>query len=867
MRKHTPLLLAVLTASLALSGCNRPSDESSNPPSSPDSTPDSSATTPDTPSSSLPSYAFTDEEMGILKGTFNAASGTVTVTNSKLILTDPLTGEEESYPASEVNKTLDSSGNKVNVLSFEDGNYEVLLDTTETGRAYLRLDDNLENTQTYYQPTMEEFGGAYFNDFFLEGIATSGDNTYLFGNTFDYSMGMYTMTTYLPSYETLIRSYFVESYYYAIEDKLVKAISIYDNEDYEYYQLVMSENEDRSVSLKGILDSDGVVFGTTPYFFQNSYYDGANSKTYAVDLDAATITVAGKTYSYAAHYNKSIGSYYELSAEAEKLYIQATPHGLQYMDENLNPTKLEVFEDDYGLIGTFRTSGMKIQFDGEELKINDAVTSYTYKIYHNQKALCFDHAGTTYYLSTFLYATGTNDLVVLNKATDSENNKENVLINEENYASLFTGEFIHFGTSKIEMKIDADMKVTYGGKALDGRLVVDKKSGLISVHFNDGAKLMKVDVLNNSYYTILSVTCDQETSIFIAKEEYDHMIANSYTSHSEIDLTIGEKTLNILGEQKTYSYGYVIYGVYVYLTLELENTDYRIVFADRDYFYTEKAGDENYEPHSFINIDYFPSIVGTYSYEGTYGEESFRMAADGNFYVDYLNANNDGLDKNVLTQYHLTLSRNIMTDKVEVCIAFYYEEKNMTVNAYLRGHSLVVMGINYVDQRLYRSAGIYFDSALTHALTIKGETVTYDGEALAITELASEGDKVLIKTASTEFTVDGATITAKDVETQAEIILNKDTEFNPHDFLGAKTEVDGTTYEVVEFTDIMTGEKKIQVTDGFMNYDYTIIIRDGKKTLKFGGLFVTIYVYMNGDTAVMEVESSLPPVPPLPPAP
>lgn len=864
-RMHNTLLL--LAASMVLAACNNPGPGDSNSSDEPSvSSPDKSTSeTPDI-TSSVEAFSFSDDELGIVKGTFRGLSCDVTVNNNTLLIKDVFSGETETLSASSLMSVDDPDGNPVDAFGFGDDQYAVY-PYDYNGHIYVVLSD-MEWEESYLlSPTIKEFSGGFIYGGY--GDPTIYDYVYTIDDVFDYSYGYYSMSSYAPYVGTVTKTYMADAFYMEAENgDLQKVVEIVDPSDgYAYYDFIVKEMEGGSYELYGVGVSEDVEFIPSAGVLCNTLFDGTGSVTYDADLDLHTATIDSVTYDYEAKFDEKAGFYFALTAEGQPtLNIQSTSKGLRYLDgTTLEQTKVLAYDDSYGLIGAFKSDGHKIAYDGETVTVDGTEVASSFALRNDVKALKFTMGGTDHYLSTYLYD-GTGSLVVLNEAGDTLENNLNVLVNEAVFAPIYANEYVtvnHDGV-KVDLVIGEDLAITYGTNHYEGRLVLDEE-GAIVLAYDDGEAEVTINYLTDNPYDILLRTGEgfYDYDIFVTKDVYEGMVNQAFTSGGAANLDINDGTFTLNGQQYDYYFDFAFDGQYIFLSLEIPdvNAEWDLVYYDEDYFSTNPLSeDKNFAFETFIPVESFQDLVGIYSFEGVYGEEGFEMTEDGKFYVDFLNETNDGLDKHVLTEYHLLMSAK------GPAIAYYYAAVDMTVYAYKTGFSLEVMGLQYVNKGIFDARGTYLDAGMAHALYINGQRVYVNGVESILSNIEETAEGTILTTADYVITIKEGQATIKDVVTEETFTLSKNATFDPLSLDGKTFTVDESTYELKVVT-ALSGAKALKLNDGFVDLDYVVTVRDGKLALKFSGIGADYYVIVDGENVTLEIESSLPPIPPPPPAP
>ena len=289
---------------------------------------------------------------------------------------------------------------------------------------------------------------------------------------------------------------------------------------------------------------------------------------------------------------------------------------------------------------------------------------------------------------------------------------------------------------------------------------------------------------------------------------------------------------------------------------------------DEMYTYLSSSSKES------ISQEDFDGLVGRYVFTGTYGDEAFELTSDGKFYADVLNETGDGLVLRQEKDYHVGVSL-LANGTSQVTLQFYHD--GIWVYLYKNAYSVTCFETRYTDERLHAVNGTYASANNESVVFINRDKLYVDGTEATINSLSGElkADGVITlnvtvsgKTKDLEFTLDSSMNVSSvnfDEETLTDTKLDldvfkgtytdaSDNIIAVNDFIGLGGAVDGLTI-------------KVTPTSGFaIDYtDYTVVSRNGNLALKVAGLGVDYYLIYDGEEVTAESESSLPPIPPLPP--
>lgn len=498
----------------------------------------------------------------------------------------------------------------------------------------------------------------------------------------------------------------------------------------------------------------------------------------------------------------------------------------------------------------------------EELTINGENQKYTYVIYDNHKGISTkindkDSYFRGYSLNVSIKANLGGEVVYF--------------LNENEYITKFNNTFIHVSNGESTMlSIDVNLNVKYLNKETKGYFVYTPTLKNPFVEFEIDNVIYQFEILQENISSYILKQGDNVLPFFtknVVESTYDQ-----YTSHHQIDIVYDENGLIYKGKKVEYSiepYYVEYYFTYVYSMKFTLDNKIHILQLGLNGLINEyiTIGDEEFFETSYIPYDIYLDLIGTYTYEGKYGPESFTLTDDGHFYADTLNDSGDGLVYDVEYEYNLYIQSDNENSNVPV-IAFYYPKLNTTVYLFKIGYNLVAFNLNYTIDYIFNFKGAYYSENNEHAIYLVDDILYIDGIKAEINEVShSEFTTIFscvvdgVDTIVTFLDENGAkTVNVKQGEINySASIYNLDINV----FAGTYTYND-KTYEFKIVTDPITGISKYAFSDGFINYDYVVCAHNGHIAIKISILFDTYYLYVDGDSVLLDVEQGMiPPPPPL----
>lgn len=817
---------------------------------------------------------FSDSDFLGLLGNYYGKVGNLELTSSELTLTLNDTGSLNLYPTS-ISKENDSyyvyfTSNKKEELN----DYRIsLIDLSDETYTKYKLNlEKLESDKTYstystFMPSLGKYKGAF------SGMEEDDLNIYTalynFNDIYDKDADFFFASLELPYYGYLYDyTYYYETYLTFIDNEFKVVMDLLDKEGYSYYNLLLPKIENDKIVYYGdfLNESEKYIafYQSSAYLNGEFYLDKDNSFKGEVNETDKTFTYLDKIYEIKNIVDEKEGAITELSLDTEKLYIKPSTFGIFVGSSISNLDTYYAFYSLDSLYGTYKNNDVSYSFlleydydtweSFDTLQINDTkILDYEVVVKDYKMALKVALDTTTYYF--YGDYTGRTLVGVYNDTT-------NFLFNYSEYESSLTGTFYSFNEGS-----KSNVIVTYENDEFNVSYK-DKTYNNVSFSYNRSMLYPKLNLGDNLYFSIFYIyegmyvlENNNETTYFIS-EEFLNDLTNTYTKKCDKDLIINDDG-TLVYEETTYKYSYDTYytgaawrNMFVF-TDNLDHTHYIVVGEDNNPSLIEYDSDLETELYSYIPYDAFLNLIGTYYYEGKYGDEKFKLTKDGHFYADTLNSTNDGLNYDVEMEFYYTYSQG------RGVINFYYNGYTIFVYGSSNGISVTVMGIPYVKEDLYKVRGSYFNQS-GHAIYINLDNLYFDGTSLSISNVETSGNLTTIYTESGEtFTYDSSTKSFTYESSTEKVSLTSVSSFNFDDYLGEITLSDGSTATLKEkYSSLSTEDSKSKIgyevkIGTYYSFDLIPVIKDEMISLKATGYGINYYFYLDNGLKVIE-ESSIP---------
>lgn len=808
-----------------------------------------------------------DEDLSVLKGTFNSSIGTLVITNEKV----SLKGKELEfdYKFNEV-KTEDLSVNRDKVIYFGKNNlYRLYLSDTEFKNPVIekKVDGSYQELATF-MPTINEFSGAYFTSY-TPGDPFDPSFTSLFiSNDFDSDRDIYFVNySFLNNAFNNINTYFLTSGFQEIEGKLTKVVRQYDFADEtligSYY---LSKNGEKTI-LKGTNDSSNDYYSCEAPF-NASYWNEKETLSFKYDATKKVTTLGDKEYKIAISYDEN-GALYTLTSGEITRKFRVSAFGLEEITSSGNVSY--AFDGNEKYINGEFTSGAykaKVDIKGKKVVINEKEATFEYVLREKRKAIEAKIEGKTY--TIFGFKDDTQDNYVIRLSVDGANS---YLVNKELYKNHFVGTHVYKSfQGKEKIVIDNQLNFTFNETTKKVDLEYDVKSDSVYIEYLENEKPYKFYLEDESLKAFI-LSSESEEKIFLPEAQFERF-KGAYTTKINPTLVFENDKLKFNGKEYDYRVDLIFeektFANYVNITITegAINTTFIIdaLGTIAEYKGTKTDGSLNFGDTYIKEADAI-ALVGRYSLETKFGEENFEFKSDGTFYADQLRGDGEALQENVKKEF--TLSYSTFEGKVVPTINFVHGSTTIFVKKV--GESLVTFDNYYSKDYIFKFNGYY--SNAEHALKLYQNKLTLDGTDYNIDSSKKEGTKTTLVSGTTTFTFDEVEQKkAVEVKTSDATFRLNLSSFDSLKLNGATLKDEATSPFVVTLKeDKVTGIKKVVLSDGMMEYEGKYVIHEGKEALKFSVMFDTYYAYLEGGVPTLSKAGGLlpppPPPPPLPPLP
>lgn len=828
-----------LVLSLLLTGCGG-GTSSSNP----------------TSASSGPENLIPNNFKENLLGTYYSGEGTIIVDEESVKFNDlvlqPTKYQVESFNET-VNSKLKTVEHAVTYLKNNDDIYRIYFQGNE-GLYKLILEKKEKSGYvqvSLFMPSIEEFTGS-FNAY---GDSNQYNINYHIGNDFNFYRGYFDIGLCGVYYGMSQDSYYVESYYTVNTEGMEKVISIYDYADnFEYYRVKLGTIS----NVKGLVDistSDPfIAFYYDPMYLTYPYFSNSSSfESGSIDVENKTITINEQTYSYESSSDDK-GQIVTLTNENKTITTRPTQYGMIWTENNEDTeyvyNSVSNLEGDYQYRDETYSFNQNYETFEYELLINGSETSFSYEVYNHQKAIKVSVNNKVKYFTPFKYT-----IAIM----CSDDSRDTFFVNQSAFSSLYNYTFINkeYETSE-ELTISSGFEVNYknseSNSATIGTLLYDPH--LLYPYVEFIVSDVKYEFMLLESNGIARLTSNDISKDFFIQEDVNE-IYSTYTSKCESEITINNQKITYFCNTTNYKISaYYSTNTYSYImSIDFVNENKTMQGFPSKGMIEITDGKKS---TTFIDIEGFNELVGTYCYDGEFGVEKFRLTSDGHFYADTLNSSKDGIIKDVEYDYSLKMSYDYANNAYPT-IVFYYDNKS-SLDLVLKDNALVVGGtLNYTADYLYQYQGIYVDSETTSVIELRENSLYVDGTKVTIKEVTYDNEHTYV-TANVNFNEVTYTFTKNEDKNVASLGDNELTfEEISIDSLIGEYEYNETTYEVKKV------DNNYVVTNGTTtSTGYSVVIYDNHIAIKFTYGLDTIYVYSTSEGNVLVYEAAaLPPLPPI----
>lgn len=807
-----------------------------------------------------PPPTFSKSQFGVLYGEFYGTQSTLTIDEKGTYLSTGL---------SLVPTKIQNENFKVGLIfkerlciyydePYNDANYRIRLSSDSKMTVVLEkyVVDNYVEIENF-MPSINEFNGSYTWD----GSSDEYNVVYNFGNYYDSIQNVFITSTRMYGVNET-EYYYVKSSFVELGDEIKKIISLYDYpDDYLYYDLYLV-TDDGVNSLFDISDSSFAQFVQDPIFLNFDSFNDEGELTFTFDKNSKSVKIGDSDSLTIEEITNEDGYFAKTTYLEKETLLQSTPYGIKMIVGE--EEKHYVWNDISKLIGNYSYYDIHYSFDGSTLLINEKENDFEYVVNDYYKSIKTLIDGETYIFTPF--KSNVSLKVVHSDAVD-------YFINKEQFVEYFNKKFISKNyNEENELIIDDNFNVTFNGKKTNGELIYSLTEPYPFVKFNIDNKEYEYRILqvNIGAYTL---TCDDVISYYFDNETvlktYD-----VYTMKYQSDITLTNEKLVYFGKEYDYAiFPYYVEDYFVYtfnIEFSVDGKIHQLEFGlnglVNDY---EINSNERSFINSFIPLESFKSLIGTYSYLGRFGVESFTITEDGHFYADTVNETGDGLIKDVEYDYYLTLM-TLNDGSSVVTLAFQYTD-SLIVYLYKDGPSLVTFNLKYVVDYIFDYIGVYADTTIENVFELRNDTVYINGDSFTIDSYENNDGKVTLNVSNItnkyqiELSSNGESNKNVVIKNNDETLFSANNiEFNMETYVGDYVK-DDVTAKIYYYRNVDELQEGYVVEINGTKYDYTVVAHNGVIAIKVSVLFDVYYFYvLDGKLTLDKEGGSLPPPPPPP---
>lgn len=829
----------------------------------------------------LPTFKESDYASGVL-GKFYAPLGNLTVSADSLLLDGDT--DLELYPTKIEDVTNGDTTRKAVYYdaTHNGGDYRLYFSFEE--KMELLLEEKVNNEYVLldsFMPDIIPFVGTYtgYGDSSMYSVALAITDEYSGDlDTFTINQGIFASGT--PTYNN--DYYFAKTYYSLLNDKMTLMVDIWDYEDdYLYYSCYLELNDQVAglfdITMEQAVYISDVTFVYGDYFVDKdaslkfNYTSSYDEETYMETLNPE-ISIGEEKFTFGLHYDN--GSYYHLKNDVREIFIQATPYGIKWIENN--ETKYYPFNSTMQFNGAYENSdGLRFDFAYDSmdyangsLLLNGAEHEFEKIIQGEKLGLKTNLNGVDYVFTEFQVGRAIEVTV---------NGQTSFLLNYDLFKTYYDHTFESIVNGVVDTLIINDkINVTYKNKDYKGALTYDPALEYPYVTFDVDGSQFVFSVLDE---TAKAYTLTRGTEIInYFSDELVNTLEKVYTS-GKGQVSFKDGVMTYKGENKPLtiepSYDDYSFSYKVHITFKDGETNKYFNYETFDQL-TEYVVGVKDPIETYIDQEIYDSLVGRYVFTGTYGDEAFELTKDGKFYADVLNETGDGLIYREEKEYHVQVAP-LANGTLAPAISFLHQ--NVWVYLYKEGNSMLVFETRYVEERLHAVNGIYHNEDLSQVVFINRDKVYVNGEEVTVNSISGS------LAANGTITIN---VTLNNVKTDLVFTLNENKEpvdltFGANElkeagldlasFKGTYEDTEGNVYTFKDFVGIggandgyqLEVKQKGSTLPGMTYTEYVVVNRNGKLALKFSALAENYYLIYDNGTIKVEKEAGglVPPPPPL----
>lgn len=809
-----------------------------------------------------PPPSIDEKDFSDLKGTFVGKSGTLNLTNAGLSIEGKLNLDLIPTKAIKLDSVVtDKEGNettyKIEALEFNSTYnkfaYRAYIDLY--GDGFFHLEKEVDGTFATLDTFMPEVG--YLSGSYSSFGDSSVSNVYdIIDHDFDFDKGVYPSSRYFPlslSYGPSNEFYYVSRIRIDtnnIKFPIVVTMEMYDNDDYGYGENIVRAISDEKGTVGYRFGDDSTASVTDPGALNKQVlFDGTSTVTLEMDVKTKNLTLGDISGVYSTFVDKQ-GMRVDVESGGITYSIRIGDHYVTVTNKDV--TKVYAYNSVSELVGEFKKDGNTILIsEGEKegslvTKYNGTEVDTTYIIHNNRKSLKFASGSTEYVVSPDK----------LNTSVEvTSNGVKSFFINETLFRSYFVDTMvIHNKKANLSIKIDENLKASEG-----------TNSGNLALYYWHGQR----------YPSLVGKIGDKEITIKLIQPNIGYY---EVTYGNEVFDSFSMTTLNkVFG---TYSSNYKDR-----LELDIEKIviDSKVLSYELKPIYQKgtgtytfgiQVGEVVYENNlngcfitsekSYVKLDVFTSVFGTYSQYAKYGEENIKFL-DGKLTLDTVNSSNDGLDKDVEYNY-LIMTAGDNSSKAVIAFEYTTNEAGEKVYVYIYFYEtyVTIVSQKYYKGSIYNSWGTYADESNSNVVYIQNDSIYYNGNQDFITSWKETEAGLVATSSSRTYTFKDGKVSVK--EGEATLELTRKLTYTDFDKFVGKYTVGEKTFSFVK--NEVVG---YSLVDGSTKFDLTsmkITGENGKLTLivsSFSAKYsLSIDLTTNEVTASYDAGLLPPPPPPLP---
>ena len=809
-----------------------------------------------------PPPSIDEKDFSDLKGTFVGKSGTLNLTNAGLSIEGKLNLDLIPTKAIKLDSVVtDKEGNettyKIEALEFNstynEFTYRAYIDLY--GDGFFHLEKEVDGTFATLDTFMPEVG--YLSGSYSSFGDSSASNVYdIIDHDFDFDKGVYPCSRYWPSIALYGPS---NQFYYVsrtridtnnIKFPIVVTMEMYDNDDYGYGENIVRAISDEKGTVGYRFGDDSTASVTDPGALNKQVlFDGTSTVTLEMDVKNKNLTLGDISGVYSTFVDKQ-GMRVDVESGNITYSIRIGDHYVTVTNKDV--TKVYAYNSVAELVGEFKKDGNTILIsEGEKegslvTKYNGTEVDTTYVIHNNRKSLKFVVGSTVYIVSPDKLDTSVEV---------TSNGVKSFFINETLFRSYFVDTMvIHNKKANLSIKIDENLKASEGVNS--GNLALSYWHGqrYPSLVGKIGDKEITIKLIqpNIGYYEVTYGGEVFDSFSMTTLNKVFGTYSSNYKDRLELDI---EK---IVIDSKVLSYelkpiyqkgtGTYTFGIQVGEVVYENNLNGCFITSEK----------------SYVKLDVFTSVFGTYSQYAKYGEENIKFL-DGKLTLDTVNSSNDGLDKDVEYNY-LIMTAGDNSSKAVIAFEYTTNEAGEKVYVYIYFYEtyVTIVSQKYYKNGIYNSWGTYADESNSNVVYLQNDSIYYNGSLDSITSW-KETEAGLVATSSTRtYTFKDGKVSVK--EGEATLELARKLTYTDFDKFVGKYTVGEKTFSFVK--NEVVGYNLI---DGSTKFDLTsmkITGENGKLTLivsSFSAKYsLSIDLTTNEVTASYDAGLLPPPPPPLP---